>query len=107
MHYINKVSREDIHHTFVWLADKNDDDAVQNVIERLRDECDGGNNDDDEMVFIPYSSLENWISRYPHACEFLMCGVVIRYMYVVSPLFTSNNYLCPLYGTLPPPNVHK
>ena len=87
MHHINKVSREDIHHTFVWLADKNDEDAVQNVIQRLRDECDGGNIDD-EMVFIPYSSLENWIYRYPHACEFLMC-VVIRYMYFVSPLFTS------------------
>ena len=99
LHYINKVSREDIHHTFVWLADKNDDDAVQNVIERLRDECDGDNNDD-EMVFIPYSSLGNWISRYPHACEFL---IVRCYMYVASRLRTSNNYLCPLYGTLPPP----
>ena len=66
----NKNNREE--HAFVWLHDKTNTEAVKKVMEHLSQYKFGViGNGGSKMVFIPYSTLENWMFRYPHACKFI------------------------------------
>ena len=51
-------------HTFAWLENKHHSN-VDGVISHLVD----FGFEESGMIFIPYSDVENWCHRYPHACE--------------------------------------
>lgn len=62
----NKSGNGRVEHAFVWLDNKFHGRGVTAVIEQLIHYGFGLGS----MVFIPYTDLENWTYRYPHACKF-------------------------------------
>mmetsp|Transcript_6664 Transcript_6664/g.15113 ORF Transcript_6664/g.15113 Transcript_6664/m.15113 type:complete len:805 (+) Transcript_6664:156-2570(+) len=62
----NADGREE--HAFAWLDDKSHVN-VENVTSHLAQ----FGFRDSRILFIPYSSLENWMHRYPHACPYMQC----------------------------------
>ena len=64
------------HHTYVWVANTLNIDAA---FHKLASE---GYDRQRDVVFIPYTSLDNWIGRYPHAAPGYVCegdGDVVPY----------------------------
>mmetsp|Transcript_38375 Transcript_38375/g.80445 ORF Transcript_38375/g.80445 Transcript_38375/m.80445 type:complete len:617 (+) Transcript_38375:105-1955(+) len=67
-YYSDNNSREE--HAFVWVQDKTHVNVGRELIRTLK-EC---GFEEDKMYFIPYSSLGNWMNRYPHACPCMECN---------------------------------
>eukprot|EP00585_Thalassiosira_rotula_P001109 CAMPEP_0196162490 /NCGR_PEP_ID=MMETSP0910-20130528/47863_1 /TAXON_ID=49265 /ORGANISM="Thalassiosira rotula, Strain GSO102" /LENGTH=252 /DNA_ID=CAMNT_0041427439 /DNA_START=22 /DNA_END=777 /DNA_ORIENTATION=+ len=88
-----KSRREE--HAFAWIDDrrhKNVKHVVGHLVESGFD--DSRSFDDSRMHFIPYSSFENWIHCYPHACPYMECtsnGTVQGIPYFPKELNNNNN----------------
>ena len=80
-------------HAFAWIADSIRVEEALNHLEKFGfrrdgngDDDDGDDNDngnDDGISFIPYSTKNNWLNRYPHAAPAIECdddGKVLVYL---------------------------
>jgi len=82
-----KSRREE--HAFAWIDDRRHRN-VKHVIGHLVE----SGFDDSRMHFIPYSSFENWIHCYPHACPYMECtsnGTVQGIPYFPKELNNNSN----------------
>mmetsp|Transcript_5768 Transcript_5768/g.12651 ORF Transcript_5768/g.12651 Transcript_5768/m.12651 type:complete len:1022 (+) Transcript_5768:111-3176(+) len=63
----HEIGREE--QAFAWIQHRfSNEDKVQRVIEHLV----GYGFDGTRLVFLPFSSLEGWMFRYPHACPYIV-----------------------------------
>ena len=54
-------------HAFVWVQDVSHTNGISAVVDHLIQF--GFDVKDTGMSFVPFSCRENWMHRYPHACE--------------------------------------
>lgn len=78
----NSASRTREEHAFIWIENKHHEKGLETVIKHLHQYGFANSNDDNEegnrnkMVFVPYSDLESWLIRYPHACKLFVMSCV-------------------------------